>query len=69
VRESGSSYLGKNNSDVMLKNRPDPHAFVQLNPMALSKKLRDKAASTFELLMKKKTSGALRGLKISGPKN
>jgi hypothetical protein len=36
--------------------------------MALSKKLRDKAAHTFEILMKKKSTGALRGLKIKGPK-
>ena len=36
--------------------------------MALSKKLRDKAATTFEMLMKKKTSGALRGLKIKNSK-
>ena len=53
----------------MLKNRPDPHAFIQLNPMALSKKLREKASHTFELFMKKKTNGALRGLKIQGTKN
>lgn len=53
---------------MMLKNRPDPHAFIQLNPLALTKKLRDKAAQTFELFMKKKTTGALRGLKIQGKK-
>ena len=29
---------------MRLKNRPDPHAFVQFNPVALSKKLRSKAS-------------------------
>ncbi len=66
IQESGQMYLNKmNQSDMRLKNRPDPHAFIQFNPMALSRKLRLKASKTFEDLMKKKKKGAFKGLKIT----
>ena len=53
-------------SDVNIKNRPNPFAFVQFNPVALSKRLRQKASKTFDMLMKKKKKGTLKGLKIIG---
>ena len=49
---------------MRLKNRPDPYAFVQFNPVALSRKLRNKASKTFENLMKKKKKGTFKGLKV-----
>ena len=50
---------------MKLKNKPDPYAFVQFNPIALSRKLRNKATKTFEVLMKKKKKGSFKGIKIS----
>ena len=65
IQESGNLYRNKfNGSDMKLVNKPDPHAFIQFNPIALSRKLRSKASKTFEILMRKKKSGALKGMKI-----
>lgn len=34
VQESGQSYANADHkSDVKLKNRPDPYAFIQFNPV------------------------------------
>lgn len=65
IQQSGDLYKNKfNGSDMKLVNKPDPHAFIQFNPVALSKKLRSKASKTFEVLMRKKKSGALKGMKV-----
>lgn len=37
VQESGQSYANPDSrSDVKLKNRPDPYAFIQFNPVVSS---------------------------------
>lgn len=67
IQESGRSYRNKSGGgDAALKNRVTPHAFIQFNPVAISKKLRQKARKAFEMVVnsRKKTSGALKNLKI-----
>ena len=67
IQESGRSYKNKlGGGDAAMKNRASPHAFIQFNPVAISKKLRQKARKAFEIVVnsRKKTSGALKNLKI-----
>lgn len=65
-KESGGSYRPHDSvtgGDVKVKGKPEPYAFVQLNPKALNKRYRNKASRAFEMIMNKKTSGGLKGLK------
>jgi hypothetical protein len=70
IQESGKSYRNKTGGggDAAFRNRLTPHAFVQFNPVAISKKLRQKARKAFETVVnsRKKTTGALKNLKIKG---
>ena len=66
IHETGKSFKNKSGGDSAFKNRLSPHAFVQFNPVAISKKLRHKAKKAFEMVVtkRKKTSGVLKNLKI-----
>eukprot|EP01015_Nassula_variabilis_P033638 TRINITY_DN8128_c0_g1_i7.p1 TRINITY_DN8128_c0_g1~~TRINITY_DN8128_c0_g1_i7.p1 ORF type:complete len:341 (-),score=103.91 TRINITY_DN8128_c0_g1_i7:110-1132(-) len=65
VKESGDIYRPKSaaGGDVVLPGRPTPYAFVQLNPKALNKRNKGKAASSFGFLMGDSKKGTLKGLK------
>ena len=45
-----------------MKNKPEPHAFIQLNPKALNKRYKQKADKVFEEFFEKR-EGGLKGLK------
>ena len=63
VKESGSSYkAARAKGDLRIKNKPEPHAFIQLNPKALNKRYKQKADKVFENFFEKK-EGGLKGLK------
>lgn len=62
--ESGSSFKNKRGAgDVIKAGKPDPYAFIQLNPKVLNKKFREKSASAFEGIVNTKGSGSLKGIK------
>lgn len=65
IRESGEGYKATRGTkgDMLIPGRPDPHAFVQLNPLALKMKYRDRAAEVFDFLVNRKKVGTLKGLK------
>ncbi|CAK66022.1 unnamed protein product (macronuclear) [Paramecium tetraurelia] len=64
VKESGSTFKSKQKAggDVTVKGRPEPFAFIQLNPKALNKRFKNQASKAFEEVFSKK-SGALKGVK------
>ena len=66
VEESGRKFKAKGGGDAKIKNKLSPHAFIQFNPIAISKKLRMKAKKAFAVIGggKKKTSGALKNLRV-----
>lgn len=48
IKESGSSYKpARAQGDLRIKNKPEPHAFIQLNPKALNKRYKQKADKVF----------------------
>lgn len=60
VKESGSSFKAKNASgDVKIQGRPDPYAFIQLNPKALNKRFSKRSEKSFAQV----SEGPLKGLK------
>jgi len=68
IKESGETFKAKNKShgDLMLSGKPNPYAFIQLNPKVLNKRHRNVAGKAFEeVLGKKKDEGLLKGLKSS----
>lgn len=68
VKESGETFKAKNSShgDLKLAGKPNPYAFIQLNPQVLNKRHRNVAGKAFEqVLGKKKDEGMLKGLKSS----
>lgn len=67
IKETGQRYRNKSGGgDAAFRDRLSPHAFIQFNPVAISKKLRSKARKAFEIVVnsRKKTTGALKNLKI-----
>lgn len=64
VREAGDVYKAKGNTkgDVYIPGKAAPHAFIQLNPMALQKKNREKASEIFSYLVNRKKTGLLKGM-------
>jgi len=66
IKFSGKEYSGKGGrGDLLLKNKPDPFAYIQLNPKANSKKRRNKSVKVFEQVMRPNKSGtSISGLKI-----
>ncbi|CAD8128275.1 unnamed protein product [Paramecium sonneborni] len=64
IKESGSTFKSKQKAggDVTVKGRPEPFAFIQLNPKALNKRFKNQANKAFEEVFQKK-SGALKGVK------
>eukprot|EP01016_Furgasonia_blochmanni_P052652 TRINITY_DN8423_c0_g2_i3.p1 TRINITY_DN8423_c0_g2~~TRINITY_DN8423_c0_g2_i3.p1 ORF type:complete len:156 (+),score=55.23 TRINITY_DN8423_c0_g2_i3:47-469(+) len=69
VKQSGEMYKpkdGRTGGDIVLPGKPDPYAFIQLNPKALNKRNRGKITSNFEFIVggaKKTGAGSLKGLK------
>eukprot|EP01017_Pseudomicrothorax_dubius_P004111 TRINITY_DN10752_c0_g1_i1.p1 TRINITY_DN10752_c0_g1~~TRINITY_DN10752_c0_g1_i1.p1 ORF type:complete len:170 (-),score=47.88 TRINITY_DN10752_c0_g1_i1:153-662(-) len=66
VKESGDTFKpkGATGGDVKIPTRPEPYAFIQLNPKALNKRYQNKASKVFETLMPRK-KGTLAGIKKS----
>ncbi|EGR30041.1 pre-rRNA processing protein, putative [Ichthyophthirius multifiliis] len=57
IKESGDTYKAKGDTggDVIKKGKPDPYAFIQLNPKALNKRHQKKAFKAFDMIMNKNT--------------
>ncbi|KAL4431808.1 hypothetical protein ABPG74_015248 [Tetrahymena malaccensis] len=70
IKESGDTFKakGETGGDVVRKGKPDPYAFIQLNPKALNKRHQKRASKAFDVIMNKKEDGALKGLKTSNKK-
>jgi len=66
IKFSGKEYSGKGGrGDLLLKNKPEPFAYIQLNPKANSKKRRGESVKVFEQVMRPKNRGSsIGGLKI-----
>lgn len=69
VKESGETFRNKEmkaHGDLLIAGKPNPYAFIQLNPQVLNKRKRNLAGKAFEkVLGKKHEDGALKGLKSS----
>lgn len=67
VKESGETFRNKElkaQGDLLIPGKPNPYAFIQLNPQVLNKRKRNLAGKAFEkVLGKKHEEGALKGLK------
>ena len=60
VKESGESFRSTHAfGDVQKIGKPDPYAFIQLNPKALNKRFQKKSVHAFEQVI----DGPLKGLK------
>lgn len=60
VKESGATYKAENaKGDIKIHGRPDPYAFIQLNPKALNKRFTRRSEKAFQQV----TQGNLKGLK------
>ncbi len=72
IKESGETFKNKKKDtrgDLLLKGKPNPYAFIQLNPKVLNKRHRNVAGKAFETVLGKKSNergeGMLKGLKSS----
>ena len=69
IKESGQTFRPKGKTtkgDVLLPGKPNPYAFIQLNPKVLNKRNRNVAGKAFEMVLgKKKEEGAFKGIKTS----
>lgn len=69
IKESGETFKPKGamtKGDLMLPGKPNPYAFIQLNPKVLNKRHRNAAGKAFDMVLgKKKEEGLLKGLKSS----
>ena len=65
MKESGSQYKAKEGGgDIILKNRPLPYSFIQLNPKAMNKRYRKRAEKQLrKFVIQEKQIGSLAGLK------
>ena len=65
IKESGSVYQGAyGNGDVILKNRPLPYSFIQLNPKAMNKRFKKRAQKELtSFMVQEKKSGGLSGMR------
>lgn len=60
VKESGNTFKAKNaQGDIKVHGKPDPYAFIQLNPKALNKRFTRRSEKSFSQV----TDGPLKGLK------
>ena len=60
IKFSGSEYSGKyGKGDLLIKNKPEPFAYIQLNPKATSKKRRGQTVKVFEQVMNQKGGSSI----------
>ncbi|KAM3142489.1 hypothetical protein pb186bvf_005391 [Paramecium bursaria] len=63
IKESGATFKpNRAGGDILVKGRPEPFAFIQLNPKALNKRFKNKASKAFDGVFQKKS---LKGVKVN----